>query len=94
MLRTDGALWPMDEAMASFEASPQEVYVGLKQRGYPPYWVDLSVEEALAGLSGRAIHTVRAVVPGLIPLVFGYGRLPYGMDEWKRTGIFDIHPFT
>ncbi|SFQ11362.1 YcaO-like family protein [Variovorax sp. 770b2] len=94
VLHATAAPLPFDEALAAFEASPHVLYTRLAQRGHTPYWVDLSAEEARDAIDGKTIYTVRAVAPGLIPMVFGHGRLPLGMDEWRRTGRFDLHPFT
>lgn len=94
VLHTTAPASSFDEALAAFEASPHDLYARLERRGHTPYWVDLSAEEARCAIDGKTIHTVRAVAPGLIPMVFGHGRLPLGMDDWRRTGLFDLHPFT
>lgn len=94
VLHATAAPLSFDEALAAFEASPQELYMRLAERGHTPYWVDLSAEEAREAIDGKTVHTVRALAPGLIPMVFGHGRLPLGMDEWRRTARFDLHPFT
>lgn len=44
--------------------------------------------------SSCAIHTVRALAPGLIPLAFGLQTLPLAMDVWQRPGSRFIHPFS
>ena len=47
------------------------------------FWKDVAVAEADGGfrieLDGRPIRTVRVLVPGCIPLAFGFGALPEGM---------------
>jgi ribosomal protein S12 methylthiotransferase accessory factor len=39
------------------------------------------------------LKTVRAIVPGLIPLTFGYGHLPLGMVRRYHPGCLFPHPF-
>jgi len=82
------------DALRSFEASPNEIYMRLARHGHMPYWIDLSVPGCREILGGISIHTVRVIAPDLIPMVFGYGRMPLGMDAWGRTGVDDLHPFT
>jgi ribosomal protein S12 methylthiotransferase accessory factor len=53
----------------------------LQGRGWrvPAYWVELPATASPRQLDGRPLRTVRALIPGCIPLAFGYGALPERM---------------
>jgi ribosomal protein S12 methylthiotransferase accessory factor len=80
--RADVLLGPAD---ASIPASAIEWPATLEDRlrsSTDPrsvYWVELPSTNAPCQLDGRPIRTVRALVPGCIPLAFGFGALPEGM---------------
>ena len=83
-----------DQAQAAFAMSADSLYENLARAGHQPFWVDLSTEEARGCIDGKTIHTVRAVAPGLIPMVFGHGRLPLGMEQPLHAEMPAVHPFT
>ena len=55
--------------------------------------VDLSLEHPPSTWDGTPLRTVRALVPGLVPLVFGHGRMPFGMVTKPASGSRFPHPF-
>jgi len=75
--------WP-----ASFEQALDR----LGARGREVFFADLSQADAPPGFDGRPLHTVRALVPGLVPIVFGQAPLPLGMLRAAPGGRFP-HPF-
>ena len=77
----------------TFVETDQALYVRLRMEGHPIHWVDLSAAEAATILGGQPIHTVRVVAPGLIPMAFGYGHQPLGMDSWGQEKGQSVHPF-
>lgn len=56
--------------------------------------IDLTLTNAPQTLARNDIVTVRAFMPGLVPLNFGYGRLPLGMDKYRHTQARFPHPFS
>lgn len=52
--------------------------------------VSLDFDEALAAFG---LHTVRALVPGLVPIAFGYGLQPLGLAAAVAPGAHALHPF-
>lgn len=56
-------------------------------------WVDLTHPVAPRSFDGRVIRTVRVLVPGAIPMAFGYDGLPLGMGEKIAPGGKFPHPF-
>jgi len=61
--------------------------------------VDLTPEGAALDQGRVPLHVVRAIVPGMIPISFGYGREPLGLPAVRalRRGAAGIpfpHPFT
>lgn len=56
-------------------------------------WVDLTHPAAPRALDGKVIRTVRVLVPGAIPMAFGYDGLPLGMGEKIASGGRFPHPF-
>lgn len=67
------------------------------QRGadiLPAYWVDLTGDDPPCQLDGVPIRTVRVLIPGCIPLAFGYGALPEAMVSHRITAAARFpHPF-
>ena len=88
-----GRLIRFADVATTFVETDQALYARLRSEGHPIHWVDLSAAEAATILDGQAIHTVRAVAPGLIPMAFGYGHQPLGMDSWGQQKGRSIHPF-
>lgn len=82
------------EAAAAFACTAGRLYESLDRRGCRPWWVELSPPEAHTSFDGRPVHTVRAVVPHLIPMSFGYRRQPIGMDAWQCTDADAVHPYS
>jgi ribosomal protein S12 methylthiotransferase accessory factor len=58
------------------------------------YWSDLTVDAAPKSLDGGKINTVRALIPGTIPVAFGYGRIPLGMGVKVLKGGLFPHPMS
>lgn len=56
-------------------------------------WVDLTQRAAPESLDGQVIRSVRVLIPGAIPIGFGYDGLPLGMDEKIAPGGKFPHPF-
>ncbi|MCJ0764499.1 YcaO-like family protein [Variovorax terrae] len=81
------------DAAAAFETNSDALYQRLESAGHQLYWVDLTIPETRGILDGRTIYTVRVLSTHLIPMAFGYGRLPLGMDTWFRVNTPEIHPF-
>ena len=52
--------------------------------------VSLDFDEAL---SAFGLHTVRALVPGLVPIAFGYGLQPLALAGALAPGAHALHPF-
>ncbi|MDP9933601.1 YcaO-like family protein [Variovorax paradoxus] len=42
-------------------------------------WVDMTRSDAPLSLDGQAVRTVRVLIPGAVPIAFGYDALPRGM---------------
>jgi ribosomal protein S12 methylthiotransferase accessory factor len=59
----------------------------------PVHVVDLSLEKPPRLWEGASIRTVRALIPGLIPLWFGHGLIPAGMLKGIASGGRFPHPF-
>lgn len=56
------------------------------------FWCDVTAKDGPRALDGRKIATVRALIPGRIPIAFGYDALPAGMtDTTVARGRFP-HP--
>lgn len=75
------------------EVMRRDVLGQMLDNGFAPIFVDLTLPDAPSTFSGRSLFTARAVVPGTIPMTFGYGRLPLGaMLSCVREARFP-HPF-
>jgi ribosomal protein S12 methylthiotransferase accessory factor len=90
--KVNGPVRKFDEAIATFETTPSALYEKLDRAGSTPYWIDLSQPEASSVL-GRTIQVVRVLAQRLIPMAFGFGRQPLGMDIWQTTPASALHPF-
>jgi ribosomal protein S12 methylthiotransferase accessory factor len=74
---------PENSQPLSDDESLRQVVDALTVRGYRVYACDLTPHRL--GLYGLSV--MRAVVPGLIPLYFGYDRLRFGCQRvWSRKG--------
>jgi ribosomal protein S12 methylthiotransferase accessory factor len=57
-----------------------------------PLWVDLSADDAPAGFDGRPLVTVRVLIPGCLPIAFGFDAIARGgMRAVTAAGRFP-HP--
>jgi ribosomal protein S12 methylthiotransferase accessory factor len=74
-LRLDQLDWP---------AALEERLQGAAGR-LPAYWVELPSVAGPRQLDGRPLRTVRALIPGCVPLAFGYGALPQSMVAHRVT---------
>jgi ribosomal protein S12 methylthiotransferase accessory factor len=80
--RADVLLGPADASVAADDIpwpTSLEQRLGNGADARPVYWVELTGKGAPRQLDGRPIRTVRVLVPGCIPLAFGYGSLPEAM---------------
>jgi len=80
-------------ARASFISDWGTLRSQLAAAGHPVYWTELCPPGGAPTVGSAAIHTARALAPGLIPMSFGHGRQPAGMDQCGRTGLDLTHPF-
>lgn len=92
-LLRDGECVAYAEVAASFSLPREALYANLQQAGHPLHWVDLSGKAPRVMLEGQPLHTVRVLAPGLIPIAFGYRRLPLGMVREYAAGCEAVHPF-
>ncbi|VVE90679.1 YcaO-like family protein [Pandoraea bronchicola] len=70
-----------------------DVLASLLSKGLDPIFVDLTVPDAPRTTRGARLHTVRALVPGLLPMTFGAGRMPMGMLKTCAKAALFPHPF-
>ncbi|WP_167772982.1 YcaO-like family protein [Ramlibacter humi] len=78
---------------ATLSRDVAELQQRLRMRGHSLCWMDLTVPHAVSLIEGIALHTVRVVAPGLVPMAFGHGLLPLGMLENIEAGGGRVHPF-
>lgn len=84
---------PFGAATTLFPASEMTLRQLAEATGRAAYRIDLTRPDTPLTLAGKPLHTVRVVAPGLIPITFGYRRLPLGMvDVYDRRALFP-HPF-
>lgn len=57
-------------------------------------WVDMTRDDAPLSLDGQPIRTVRVLIPGAIPIGFGYDALPRGMGTACARGGSFPHPLS
>lgn len=81
------------DTIASFQRNAATLFSHLAAAGHRPYWTELTPPGGLPLIEGRSIHTVRALIPGLIPMSFGYCREALGMDNWRQVAPGMVHPF-
>jgi ribosomal protein S12 methylthiotransferase accessory factor len=62
-------------------------------KGLKPAWVDITPEKNCIDQGRTPLVVVKAVVPSLIPISFGYGREPRGMLPAVDSKSFFPHPF-
>ncbi|CAJ0817789.1 YcaO-like family protein [Ralstonia flaminis] len=84
---------PYAKAAATFRGDAATLFNRLGTAGHRPCWTELAPPGGTPVIGDRAIHTVRALAPGLIPISFGYRREPLGMDCWRQAVPGAIHPF-
>ena len=89
VLFADGA--PFDDWNA-WPTSFGQVLERLAARGRKAFFAELTPSDAPPGFDGRPLHAVRALVPGLVPIVFGRAPPPLGMLRSAPGGRFP-HPF-
>jgi len=82
-----------ERLVPAFRIAMPALYRRLARRGHPVHLVDLSVAQATS-LTTNAVHTVRAVAVGLIPLAFGNTAMPRAFDCWQHPGSLALHPFS
>ena len=93
LLAAAGQPMAYSDAAAAFHGNAAALFRLLGMAGHRVYWTELAPPDGTPVINGRAIHTVRALAPGLIPISFGYRREPLGMDAWQQTAPGAIHPF-
>lgn len=92
LLKSDGRKSFLEIAELSI-GTPRELYSTLQKNGYLHLWKDISIQNPPRDMEGLPISTVRVIVPGLIPMAFGYGRMPLGMDDFHIPASRFPHPF-
>jgi ribosomal protein S12 methylthiotransferase accessory factor len=80
--------------LAKADAQPSDTALQrLLDAGRDVVMVDISAPHSTIDDGRTAVTVVRALVPGLVPISFGYGREPLGcLDRVDRRGRFP-HPF-
>lgn len=95
---------PLSELGSGAAHTLSDLLMRIESLGWSVYIVDLELSEELGGNNG--LHIVRAIVPGMVPMTFGAGQYPGGMERVYEIGrkfgnreyvIYDIvsfpHPF-
>lgn len=83
------------DAGKRFLSGQDSILSHLQSHGdYRPIGIDMSLDNAPLTFARQKIVTVRVIVPGLIPLSFGYGRMPLGMDRHRLPQARFPHPFS
>lgn len=78
-----------------FVSAKDGILAYLQKHGdHRPLGVDISIDNAPLTFAKKTIVTVRAIIPGLIPMSFGYGRMPLGMDRHHLPQAHFPHPFS
>jgi ribosomal protein S12 methylthiotransferase accessory factor len=81
------------EALLARWPSSLTARLTLSDRTRPMYWVDLTANDAPLGFDNRPIKTVRALIPGCLPLAFGRDAIPRGGFRNVGPGGRFPHPF-
>jgi ribosomal protein S12 methylthiotransferase accessory factor len=69
-------------APKSFNALAQ----ALRERGYPVLWRDMTIPGASLQQGRVPLHIARVLVPGLVPISFGFGTEMLGLPRLSRFG--------
>ncbi|MCX6780522.1 MAG: YcaO-like family protein [Candidatus Magasanikbacteria bacterium] len=57
----------------------------LEKMGFEPLFVDLSARDPLVRATG--FHVVKAIIPGLVPMTFGYNKEPVQLDRITNVPV-------
>jgi ribosomal protein S12 methylthiotransferase accessory factor len=80
LLGTETATKTLREVQTVSRPSDREKLIGhLSKMSLEPSFVDLSVRDPLVQATG--FHVVKAIVPGLVPMTFGYNKEPVKLDR-------------
>jgi ribosomal protein S12 methylthiotransferase accessory factor len=96
--RADRVLFPENPAtgarLATSKAgSTQELVERFAAKGIHPVIVDITPELCFVDQGRTRLSVVKALVPGLLPISFGYQREPLGMVPRVHPGSKFPHPF-
>ncbi|MBW8720586.1 MAG: YcaO-like family protein, partial [Polaromonas sp.] len=96
--RADRVLFPDTPAtgarLATLKAgSTQQLVERFAAKGIHPVIVDITPERCFVDQGRTRLSVVKALVPGLLPISFGYQREPLGMVPRVHPGSKFPHPF-
>jgi ribosomal protein S12 methylthiotransferase accessory factor len=96
--RADALGYSSDEidygaARKFFPQNADAVEKRLKQAGTCALWVDMTLPGEPTTLDGTHLVSGRILVPYAIPMTFGHGQLPLGMDVFAKREARFPHPF-
>jgi ribosomal protein S12 methylthiotransferase accessory factor len=83
-----------DDCFIGAHASGNSLQSFMVEKGFPVYWLDMTIKDGPLSFAGADVFTVRALVPGLIPLTFGSNLLPLGMVGFEKYVTRVPHPFS
>ncbi len=64
----------------------RQLYAGIRDLGMRIAWVDITPKRAALAQGRTPLHVVRAIVPGLVPVSFGYDAEPLAMKRAQAAG--------
>jgi ribosomal protein S12 methylthiotransferase accessory factor len=64
----------------------RQLYAGIRRMGMRIVWIDMTPERAALAQGRTPLHVVRVIVPGLVPISFGFGEEPAGMKRLHAAG--------
>ncbi|WP_420998327.1 YcaO-like family protein [Cupriavidus sp. 30B13] len=89
--RTVADMIPFDDVAARCVIERDALFSKLASADCQVHWVDLTPPDL--GQDAPGLHSVRVLMPGAIPMSFGYGRMPLGMTlRYAKRATFP-HPF-
>lgn len=95
--RAEGVLKPGQELQRLPKAARPQDAQGLLDvlitSGLKPVYVDMTPQQNRIDQGRTPLVVVKTIVPGLIPITFGYGREPRGMLQQIDKRSFFPHPF-
>ena len=70
----------------------RQLYARIRRMGMRIAWVDITPERAALAQGRTPLYVVRVLVPGLVPISFGYGEEPAGMKRLHAAGAGPREP--